>query len=124
MSSAKYRNKKVKANGIVYDSKKEYYRHCHLLALEKAGIIKKLERQRKFVLIPAQREPDIIGVRGGIRKGNVIERECAYVADFCYEMNGETIVEDVKSSATKTKDYIIKRKLLLSTYGLRIHEID
>ena len=119
----KYRNKKVEIDGIVYDSKKEAKRHQELLLLEKAGAISNLQRQVKYVLIPAQREPDTIGARGGVRKGKLIERECSYVADFVYidTTKGEQIVEDTKGF--RTKDYIIKRKLLLWVHGIRIKEI-
>lgn len=37
-----------------------------------------------------------------------------YIADFVYDREGETIVEDVKSAITSQKpSYIIKKKLLL-----------
>lgn len=117
----KYRNKKVVVDGIVFDSKKEAKRYQELLLLEKAGAIKNLERQVKYVLIPTQREPDTIGARGGIHKGKVIEQECAYIADFIYWEEGKQIVEDTKGM--RTKDYIIKRKLMLYVHGIRIKEI-
>lgn len=117
----KYHNKKIEANGIIYDSKKEFKRHNELLLLEKAGAIQDLKRQVKFVLIPAQREPDTIGVRGGIHKGKTIEKECAYIADFTYKENGSLVVEDTKGF--RTKDYIIKRKMMLYFYNIRIKEI-
>ena len=117
----KYHSKKVTVNGITYDSKKEMQRHLLLLDMERRGEISDLQRQVKFVLIPAQREPDTIGSRGGVRKGKLIERECAYVADFVYSKNGERIVEDTKG--VRTKDYIIKRKLMLWVHGIRIVEV-
>ena len=90
--------------------------------LEKAGAIADLQRQVKFVLIPAQREPDTVGKRGGIKKGKLLEREVAYIADFVYtDKAGKTVVEDTKGM--RTKDYIIKRKLLLYMHGIRIREI-
>ena len=92
-----------------------------LLDMERKGEIQDLERQVKFVLIPAQREPDTIGPRGGVKKGKVLEREVAYVADFVYTQNGERIVEDTKGF--RTKDYVIKRKLMLWVHGIRISEI-
>lgn len=61
----KYRNKKITVNGITYDSKKEMRRHLLLLSMERNGMITDLQRQVKFVLIPAQREPNTIGSRGG-----------------------------------------------------------
>jgi hypothetical protein len=120
-SSNKYKNKKTVFNGIEFDSVKEAKRYQELLLFERAGTIQDLQMQVKFVLIPAQREPDIIGKRGGRYKGKVIERECAYIADFVYTIDGKTVVEDTKGM--RTKDYIIKRKLMLWTHGIRIREI-
>lgn len=89
--------------------------------MERAGEIKDLKRQVKFVLIPTIREPPTIGPRGGVINGDIIERECYYRADFTYyTKSGEFVVEDVKGC--KTKDYIIKRKLMLYLKGIRIKE--
>lgn len=119
---SKYRSKKIKAaDGFVYDSKKEYRRYCELKLLEKSGVISDLQRQVKFVLIPAQRDPNTIGKRGGITKGKVIEKECSYYADFVYFENGNKIVEDTKG--IRTSDYIIKRKLMLYIHNIKIREI-
>ena len=109
----KYNNKKITVEGQIFDSKKEANRYKELRLLEKAGEIKDLRTQVKFKLIPAQRDE---------ATGKVIERECSYKADFVYyEEDGETVVEDVKGF--RTKDYIIKRKLMLYQYGLRIREV-
>lgn len=116
----KYRNKKVVRNGITYDSKKEAERHALLRLLERAGKISNLQRQVKFVLIPAQYEPDTVGKRGGVKKGKLIERECSYIADFVYEENGKKVVEDTKGF--RTADYKIKRKLMLFMHDIRIKE--
>lgn len=91
--------------------------------LEKVGAISNLQRQVKYILIPVQREPDIIGKRGGRKPGKLIEKECAYYADFTYfdRDKQETIVEDTKGM--RTTEYIIKRKLMLHVYGIRIREI-
>lgn len=119
--SKKYGNKKIFADGEVFDSKKEYRRWSELILLLKAGEITSLRRQVKFVLIPAQREPDLTGPRGGIRRGKLIEREVAYIADFVYtDRDGNTIVEDCKGM--RTKDYIMKRKMMLYFLGIRIKE--
>lgn len=117
----KYKNIKDTINGITFDSKREANRYAELRLLEKAGIIQNLQLQVKYVLIPAQKEPDTVGARGGIHKGKVIEKECSYIADFVYEEDGKTVVEDTKGF--RTKDYIIKRKLMLERYGIRIKEI-
>ena len=107
---SKYYSRKVTMNGVVYDSQKEANRWCELSLLQRAGKITNLQRQVKYELIPAQRID-----------GKVVERACTYVADFVYEENGNTVVEDTKGF--KTKDYIIKRKLMLYLKGIRIREI-
>lgn len=117
----KYHNHKVRRDGLTFDSKKEHKRYNELLLLERAGEITNLRRQVKFVLIPTQREPSQIGTRGGVKKGKLLERECSYIADFIYGKNGKMVVEDVKG--IRTKEYIIKRKLMLRVYGIRIREV-
>lgn len=108
---SKYRSKKTVVDGQKFDSKKEANRYQELLLLEKAGVIKNLSRQVKFVLIPSQRDEN----------GKLIERECSYKADFTYEEGIKTVVEDVKGY--RTKEYIIKRKLMLYQFGIRIREV-
>lgn len=120
-AKTKYHSRKTTVNGIVFDSKKEARRYYELLMLEQAGEISDLKRQVKFVLIPTQREPDDIGPRGGVIRGRVLERECAYIADFVYTMNGVTVVEDTKGM--RTPEYVIKRKLMLYMKGIRIQEV-
>lgn len=121
----KYGSRKIIGeNGQIFDSEKEQKRFNDLCLLQRAGEIRGLQTQVKFVLIPAQREADTVGPRGGIKKGRVLEQECSYYADFVYfTKNGEMVVEDTKSVATKTKDYIIKRKLMLYVHGIKIQEI-
>lgn len=124
-SGKKYGNIKAQVDGRVFDSRKEARRFIELQMLQQAGAITALETQRKYLLIPEQREPEETGPRGGKRKGKIIEREVAYIADFVYTdtKTGETVVEDTKSRVTKTKEYILKRKMMLFFYGIRIREI-
>lgn len=119
----KYKNQKIETpDGQAFDSVREYNRFCELRLLQRAGEIKDLQTQVKFVLIPAQCEPDTVGPRGGIRKGKTIEQECSYLADFVYfTKDGKKVVEDAKGC--KTKEYLIKRKLMLYVHGIRIQEI-
>ena len=117
----KYQNKKTVVDGKVFDSRKEAARYKELKILESAGEISDLVCQQKFVLIHAQREPDVIGVRGGVKKGKLLEKEVSYIADFVYLRDGQTVVEDTKGF--RTKDYIIKRKMMLYFYGIKIEEI-
>lgn len=119
----KYNAKSVEYDGIQFDSQKEALRYKELTFLISEGIITDLQRQVKYLLIPAQREPATVGKRGGIKQGKLIEHECSYMADFVYKVveSGEIVVEDTKGM--RTKDYIIKRKLMLFVYGIRIKEI-
>lgn len=127
-SRAKYGNRKVVVDGITFDSEREAHRYTELKLLEKAGKITGLQLQREFELIPAQRKmTDQIYTKGSnkgkFKPGKVIEHKCSYVADFVYWdlETGEMIVEDVKGM--RTKEYIIKRKLMLYKYGIRIREV-
>ena len=120
----KYHARKTTVDGITFDSQHEAQRYAELALLQKAGQISDLQRQVKFVLIPTQREPDIRGVRGGITKGKLLEKECAYYADFVYtDKYGRRIVEDTKSPATRTEAYRIKKKLMLHIHNIIIKEV-
>lgn len=107
---SKYKSRKTVVDGIEFDSKKEAKRYSELKLLERAGQIQELELQKPFVLIPAQKV-----------NGKVAERACKYIADFVYKENGKTVVEDTKG--VKTKDYIIKRKLMLLVHNIQIREV-
>ena len=122
-TGSKYHAKKVSIQGEVFDSKKEARRFLELQMLEKAGRISGLQRQKKFVLVPAQYEPETTGPRGGKIKGKLLEREVAYYADFVYfdEEEKDFVIEDTKG--VRTKDYIIKRKLMLWLNGYQIREV-
>lgn len=119
-SRSKYHAKPVNAQGTKFDSRKEYRRWQELQLLERAGNISNLRRQVKYTLIPAQREPDITGPKGGVKRGKIIEHPCTYTADFVYDRNGKEVVEDCKGYRTDV--YRIKRKLMLYIHGIRILE--
>jgi len=130
--ATKYFSKRSKVNGIEFQSKKEGRRFQELRLLERAGVIDNLRTQVKFVLIPEQREESREVYTRGPQKGKhklgrVIEREVAYVADFVYhDINTDReVVEDVKgyTGSEAYKLYVIKRKLLLWRYGIKIKEI-
>ena len=108
----KYKNKKVETEDGTFDSVKEFSRWQELKLLQRAGEIYDLQRQVPFVLIPTQRDD----------RGKVIERDVKYIADFTYRNKEyKLIVEDTKGM--KTKEYIIKRKLMLYRNGIRIQEV-
>ena len=123
MSRSKYHNRKITVDGITFDSLKEANRWKELKLLEKAGEITDLQRQVKFKLIPTIREPVCeMSSQGKFRKGKVIEREVSYIADFVYKnKTGFRVVEDVKG--VRTKEYILKRKMMLWFHHIRIQEI-
>ncbi len=125
----KYHNKpteRVTASGAVlrFDSQKEARRYDELAALEQAGKIRDLRMQVDFTLQEAYTDGEGRRVRA-IR----------YRADFTYEKvrgdpwteyNGSfwvLVVEDVKSRATRTKEYIMKRKLMKERFNIDIQEV-
>lgn len=127
MRRNKYFSHKVKTPEGVFDSNWEYQHWCELKLLQRAGKISNLEKQKAFQLIPAQYEPvprysEKTGKRLKDSK-RCIEKSVVYNADFVYYQGGKMVVEDTKSDATKTKDYIIKRKLMLWVHGIRIKEV-
>lgn len=99
---SKYKNKKTQVDMYVFDSIAESKRYKELALLEKKGEISGLELQKKYLLIPKQKD----------------ERGVSYIADFYYIENNREVVEDVKSKITAKKtDYIIKRKLFKERYS-------
>lgn len=123
---SKYHARKITRNGITFDSQKEYRRFCELSLLQRAGAITELKHQVPFELIPAQYETyERYGKNGNRLKDgqHCVEKAVTYIADFSYIEDGKLVVEDVKSEATRTKDYIIKRKLMLYVNGIKIKEV-
>lgn len=125
--ASKYHNKpteRVTASGAVlhFDSQKEARRYDELAALERAGKIRELRMQVDFTLQEAYTDGEGRRVRA-IR----------YRADFTYVRVKETIgeytfrdqlvVEDVKSRATRTKEFIMKRKLMKERFNIDIQEV-
>ena len=107
MQGRKYHNIKTEYNGVMYDSKKEAKRQYVLDMMARAGIIRNLERQKRFVL-----QGSFVN-----NKGEKI-REICYLADFYYWDNERNtqVVEDVKSPATRTDVYKIKKKMFEKLY--------
>lgn len=124
---SKYYNVKTRAlDGTVFDSHKEARRWQELLLLQKAGKITDLRRQVEYELIPNQYETyERYGKDGKRLKDGerLLERKVTYVADFVYTIaeTGENIVEDAKG--VRTKDYILKRKLMLAVHSIRVKEV-
>jgi hypothetical protein len=103
---SKYHNRRVTVDGISFQSVKEASRWQELRMLERAGEITGLVRQQKIELIPKTK----------------LYRACYYVCDFIYfdKRENKTIYEDVKG--VRTKEYLLKRKLLYWRHGIEIKE--
>ena len=103
----KYHNTKTVAYGIKFDSKLEAERYAQLKILERAGVIRDLELQPSFELLPP------------FRKNGKTWRKTVYKADFRYILcNGDRIIiEDVKgSTAVITDVFRLKQKLFEYKY--------
>lgn len=110
---SKYRSIAETINGIRFDSRKEARRYGELTALQKAGKIRELKLQPQFTLQEAFTTPEGKRIRAII-----------YRADFSYlDEAGRLHVEDVKSPATRTREYLMKAKMLREKYGITVEEI-
>ena len=102
------------------NSQREARRYDNLMAWQKTGEIKDLRLQVDFTLQEAYTDTEGRRVRA-IR----------YRADFTYlrrlmGREGHTwalVVEDVKSRGTRTKDYLLKRKLMKERFGIDVAEV-
>jgi Protein of unknown function (DUF1064) len=103
----KYAARAVEVEGIRFASTREARRYRELQLLARAGVIADLELQPRWVFM-------VEGIRIG-----------AYRADFRYRVcrTGATVVEDVKSAATKrARDYPLRKKLLRALFGIEVVE--
>lgn len=122
VKTGKYRNTRTKVDGITFDSQKEARRFIDLRSLLKSGRIRNLKLQPQFTLQESYITPE--GER---------VRSLKYVADFSYERPTEPdqngcihwvkVVEDVKSQATRTAQYKIKKKLMRERLGIAVEEV-
>lgn len=110
MAYSKYKAVKTVIDGVTFDSKAEAKRYEILKKLADDKTITHLQLQRKFELISSK-----------VKDDGKKERPVYYVADFSYVKDGALIVEDVKG--IRLPVYVLKRKLMLSKYGITIKEI-
>lgn len=103
----KYGAVRTTVGGIAFASRKEARRYSELRLLERAGEISGLELQPRFPIV-------VNGVK-----------VCTYVADFRYldKKTDKFITEDVKSEATKTPIYRLKKKLVEALFSVVIIEV-
>ena len=121
----KYGNSKIKNTYGTFDSQLELARFVFLSNRQKEGEISDLRRQVEYLLIPAQYGTEIRRLKTKDKEVRVLlERPCSYIADFVYERNGKTIVEDCKGAkAIITETAKIKKKLLLWVHGIELRYI-
>lgn len=106
----KYHNKKVYYDGIKFDSQKEKAYYIKLKLMEKADEIFDLELQKEFVLIET------------FKLNDKTYRKMSYKADFTYlDRDGKYHVIDTKGF--RTKEYLLKKKLMAWKYGIEIEEV-
>jgi hypothetical protein len=92
--------------GVVFDSKGEKNRWCALLWEQCIGDISELERQVEYRL-------EVNGV--------LIAK---YRPDFRYRRDGALVVEDFKSKPTRTRAYLMKRRIMKALYGIDVLETE
>ena len=124
----KYNNSKVTVDGIAFDSRREAKRYREISLMLQLGEIRNLELQKRFELIPAQWERyERYGKRGQRLKDGrrCVEKGVVYVADFVYEKDGKIVVEDAKGCrrGTAYDVFVLKRKLMLHVYGIKVQEV-
>ena len=98
----KYKNTKIVVDNIKFESNLEATRYKELKLLQRAKQISNLRLQVPFLL------------QEGFKKNGKTHRKIEYIADFVYEENGQTIVEDTKGMKTET--FKIKQKLFEYKY--------
>jgi len=121
---SKYNARKVEFMGEMFDSVLERDRYIFLKAEQDAGRISNLRRQVEYELVPAQYKDEThLTAKGKVSTRKVLlERAVRYKADFVYNApNGTLVVEDAKGR--RTKEYIIKKKLMLLVHKVSIREI-
>lgn len=101
----KYNAQKTVVDGITFDSLAESRRYQYLKTWSGSGEITSLTCHPRWELCV---------------NGKKISR---YTADFSYILDGKLVVEDVKSSPTRTRDYIIRKKLMDAIYNIQITEV-
>ena len=111
---SKYRSVRTVVDGVTFASKKEAARYQELRLLEKAGEIKDLELQPVYPLV----------VRHHVHHAQATTIG-KYTPDFRYREGpkGVLVIEDVKSSATKTTAYRLRKKFVEAQYNIRIQEV-
>lgn len=118
----RYNHTKVEADGLKFDSKKEYERYLVLKKEVEDGNISNLRTQVTYELIPAVTEEYVEHLKTKDKiKTRTLQRPITWTADFVYNKGDEEIVEDVKPSKFLLSDrFVIKEKLFFWRYRKKI----
>jgi len=103
----KYGANKTVVENITFDSAREAERYRELVMLEAAKKITDLRTKCEACVFDL--------VVNGVKVSR-------FTADFTYRENGELVVEDLKSAPTKTRAYVMRRKLMKACHGIDIRE--
>lgn len=120
----KYGNRKVEKDGILFDSRKEAAYYLHLKTLLIAGEIEDLRMQVPYELLPAIYETQTVHLKTKDKTvEKCVQKAVHYVADFVYKdvATGEEKIVDTKGF--RTKDYILKKKMMRALRGIAIVEV-
>lgn len=122
---SKYGNKKVTLGDIEFASKKEMERYVFLKDAEDKGLIRNLQRQKTFELIPKVTEKVVKHLKTKDKiEEKFVQHPITYTCDFYYEKDFQFVVEDVKASSYFLDEvYKIKEKLFRWKYGYSITRI-
>lgn len=109
----KHGNKKIKVDGMTFDSKREYARWLELVLLERSGEITSLRRQVPFILVHS------------VKLDGRTKPAVRYIADHVYNgSDGLTVVEDAKSPhLRKDPVYRLKKHLMMAVHSVEIREV-
>lgn len=103
---SKYNAQKTVVDGIKFDSKREAEYYAELKLREKAGEVVGVELQRAFALI-----------------GNNGMLIATYKADFCFWDNIADRFRCIDVKGVETKDFKLKKKMMLGLLGINVEVI-
>lgn len=113
MKPHKYRAVPTVIDGVRFASKREARRFLELRQLERGGLIANLELQPRYPMQVMR-----------LSNGEVTDVG-KYTADFAYwdVERGVQVIEDVKSDATKTTAYRLRKRIVEAMYDFQITEV-
>lgn len=106
----KYHNIKTTYDDITFDSRKESQVYARLKAMERFGLIKDLELQVEYELMPK------------FELNGKTYRKTTYIADFRYFSNEDNKIHMIDVKGVKTDVYKLKKKMMAYIHKIEIEE--